>query len=346
VDPDTYDGCAAGITCSPQRRPSVSHLFAVLPGQDSADVANRPRFRTLEIDVDVLRTEWGQADRTLLLGALVFSVLFHVFVGAHKLWLVLRSMGVAISYLDTVRLRLGEGPLRAAVPLKVGDAMTVAWLWRHERMPLGAAAGAIVFDRGLNFVGASFWLLAGLLLMPSLTHDYPMLILGTLLAGYLLFMFCTPLHDCIFEIAARIHVRVRTFAQALLGPWRNFTVGRKTLLLGYGIVFVLRPILVCYLLFSAYGVRPNMAHVLTFTSMAIFAGLVPGPLMGMGPREGVIVEMFSHYVPRGSSITLSVGILLSLFVYVVPFLIGAPWVPWFLEGLLHQKPRKPHERTA
>ena len=104
---------------------------------------------------------------------------------------------------------------------------------------------------------------------------------------------------------------------------------------------VLRPIIVCYLLFFAFGSPAAAARVLVYTAVAIFAGHLPGPLMGMGAREGALVSLASQEA-GGEEAALGIGLLLSLLVYVGPMLLGLPWVPSLLGGIM--KGREAAER--
>ncbi len=286
----------------------------------------------LQLHLADLREAWAAADHTLLALAVVFSVAWHVLVGAHKLKLVLGSMGAPMTYGDAVRLRLGEGPARMLLPVRGGELLTVVYFWRRQRLSLSEAAGALAFDRGLNFAGLLLWTLVGALLLPStgLGSGGAAAAVG---ACYLAFVFCPPLHDALMAAAARIHRRAGELARGALRPWRELSVGRKLALSAYGVVFVLRPLAVCWLLFAAHGVVVGLAQILTFGSLSVLAGTLPGPLMGIGPREGAVALLFAGLAPPGSGVPLAVGLLLSLSVHVLPFAAGAPWAPWLLRRI-------------
>jgi hypothetical protein len=63
----------------------------------------------------------------------------------------------------------------------------------------------------------------------------------------------------------------------------------------------------------------------------MLAGHTPGTFVGMGPREWALTEMFASSAPKG--IVLTVGLLLTLTVHIIPMLLGLPWVSWFLRRL-------------
>lgn len=279
-----------------------------------------------------LGRHFGAASLSLLAVAFVISSLFHVVLGPHKLWLVLRDMGADISLADTMRVVLGMGPLQLLLPLKGGVAVAVLYLWRHERMPLARAAGALSFDRGLNFAAIGIWLMIGVAAMPTVglvRHTEGLIVASAVL---LVMLLVRPIHDLIIAAARLLHPRLARVAEGVLVPWRALGIGRKLLFLAYSMVVVLRPFVVCGLLFRAYHQTPGLPEVLVYTAVAVFAGQLPGPLMGMGPREGALLELAGEGL-GGEAVVLSVGLLLSLCAYVGPMLLGLPWVPWLTRRL-------------
>jgi len=290
----------------------------------------------LEVDWRSLPQEWQRANKTPLAAALLLAVITHVALGAHRLWLILRCMGIEVALREVIALRLGEGPLRAMLPMKGGEFVTIAWFWRRMGLSLSSSAGALVFDRSLNVVGVSFWLLAGVLLTSAEDTGLHVIGVAALVGVYVVALFVTPAHDLAIAVAGRVHVRLGKIATGLLRPWREFSPGYKLFFLAYGVVYASRPIIIAALLFDAYDIHPQAGHLLTYTSLAIFAGLVPGPLLGIGPREGAMVGLFAAYA-ADSSVLLSVALLLSMSVHVIPFLMGAPWTPWLLYQVMRSR---------
>lgn len=281
---------------------------------------------------DRLLIEWNRAEKGILAAVIVLSAAFHVFVGAHKLWFVLRSMGLLITYRETLLVRLGAGPLRVFVPLKAGEFLNILYFWYHKRMPFGRASGASVFDRGLNLIGAAFWLMIGLVLLPETWPSaWRMPLIAGVIAAYLVLFFCTPLHGLLVRLARPVHPKVGRLVEGMLAPFREFSGPRKLVFTAYALVFQLRPLIVCYFLFRAYGVSLDPVRVLAYGSLAIFAAHVPGFIVGMGPREAVIVTMFASNAPAET--LLSIGLLLTFSVHVIPMLLGLPWMTWFLRHL-------------
>ncbi|MBI9077508.1 MAG: flippase-like domain-containing protein [Desulfatibacillum sp.] len=275
---------------------------------------------------------WQDASLFFLLGVLCFSVFVHVVLGADKLWRVLGASGFALPWPLVLKIRLGSGPLRVAMPVDMGEVLNIAFLRQTSKIPVADASGACLFDRGLNFLGSTFWLIAGLLLLPVRGEGLAPNILGIVGAGVLygVFVFATPAHTALIRMGYGIHTKVGDFIKGVLSPFSRCAPGRKILFLGYGIVFQARPLIVCYLLFMALGIHPPMDTFITFASLAVFAGHIP-TAAGIGPREAAVVLLFQGMAPAGA--LLAVGAAMSLFVHVLPMMAGVPWLPWFLRGI-------------
>ena len=65
---------------------------------------------------------------------------------------------------------------------------------------------------------------------------------------------------------------------------------------------------------------PSMQEFLTFGSVAVLMSNVPLTVAGIGPREAAIVALFSAYA--GEATLLSVGVLMSFSIHIVPAIIG------------------------
>jgi len=297
-----------------------------------------------KIDVGTLRAEWEKINGAALVITIVFSAAVHIFVGAHKLWRILSAMGVDITYGEVLKVRLGAGPIRLLAPLDAGELVNILYFCRHEKMPLGRASGAMVLDKGLNLIGITYWLLLGLILLPDVSSLQQIVLVAALGVSYIAFFFCVPLHNSFVRVATRLHPKVGRFTEGLLAPFREFAPVTKLYFLFYGVLFSLRPLVVCFLLFYMHGVRINAIQVLTGASIAIMAGHIPGTVVGMGPREWVISEVFSGVA--STEVILSVAIMMTLTVHVIPMIVGVPWVLWFIKKTTLRNQASEHRKTT
>jgi len=147
-----------------------------------------------------------------------------------------------------------------------------------------------------------------------------------------------PLRDLATKAAQRIHPKLGRLARGVLSAFEEFSPGRKIGFLGYGIVFQLRPLIVCYLLFLAFNPArmPSLQEFLAYGSVVVLMSNVPLTVAGIGPREAALTTLFATYA---SDVTLlSVGILMSFSIHVVPAILGIPFMFPLLRALAAASP--------
>lgn len=264
------------------------------------------------------RLDWG-----LFTGILVFSALWHTFVGADKWWRILRAQGADVGYWEVFRVRLGSDPIRVVAPLKAGELVNAVYFARMETLGFSRAAGSIVFDKALNFFGTVFWLYVGVAAMAQLPTA-GLLGLHSAMGLGVLVLFCVrPVREAAVALATRLHAKLGRLATGVLSAFEEFTPRQKVGFLLYGIVFQLRPLSVCGLLFLAVQPDrlPSIQEVLALGSVVVLMSNIPS-LAGIGPRETALMAMFADFA--GPTTLLSVGLLMSFAVQVFPALLGIP----------------------
>ena len=145
-----------------------------------------------------------------------------------------------------------------------------------------------------------------------------------------------PLRHLLVNFAGRIHRKIGSLARDVLCAFEEFTLAQKLGFLVYGIVFQLRPLAVCGLLFVAFQAErlPTLQELLGLGSVVVLMSNIPS-LGGIGPREAALVAVFSGYTDPAT--LLSIGLLMSFAVQVFPALLGIPMMFPLLEQLAEQK---------
>jgi hypothetical protein len=261
----------------------------------------------------------------LFAATLVFSALWHVFVGADKWWRVLRAQGADVGYWEVFRVRLGSDPIRFAAPMKAGEIVNAVYFARLKEFGFSRAAGSIVFDKSLNFFGTVFWLYVGIAAMAELpTAGY--LGLHTAMGLAVLIVICVrPVRQAATMLAAAIHPKLGRLAAGVLSAFEEFSPLKKIGFLLYGIVFQLRPLTVLGLLFVAFHPDriPSVQELLGLGSVVVLMSNIPS-LGGIGPREAALMTAFTGYADE--TVLLSVGLMMSFAVQVLPAFLGIPWM--------------------
>lgn len=270
-----------------------------------------------------------------------FSAAWHIFVGADKWYRILRAMGAPTTYKEVLWVRLAADPIRFASPLKLGEIIYAAYFARFEAFGFSRAAGSIAFDKALNFFGTLFWLYIGMVSLMSVPQAGHLALHTVVGLGLLALLVVRPLRDVLRIIAGKVHPKIGRLATGVLAAFDEFSATRKVGFLLYGIVFQLRPLIVCYLIFIAARPEhmPTFQEFLTYGSVAVLMSNVPFTVAGLGPREAALMKLFSGY--GSQTVLLSVGVLMSLSIQAIPALLGIPFMFPLLRSLSEQVVRPP-----
>jgi hypothetical protein len=244
-------------------------------------------------------------------------------------------MGADVPYWEVWRVRLGSDPIRFASPFKVGEVVNAIYFSRLEKFGFSRSAGSIAFDKALNFFGTLIWLYIGLTALSTqmVTMSNQILLHSAVGVAIIITLAVQPARELARRIAHKIHPKVGRLAAGILAAFEEFSFIQKIGFLLYGIIFQLRPIIVCYLLFLAFTPTqmPPIAEFLAFGSVAVLMSNVPLTVAGMGPREAAIMALFSQYAPQ--AMLLSIGVLMSISIHVVPAILGIPLMVSLLKSI-------------
>ena len=274
----------------------------------------------------------------------LISATIHILFGAYKWYLILEGIGCDTTYGEVLFVRMGSDPVRFIMPFKTGELSNIAYFWRVGKLPFARSASWILFDKALNIGGTFLWLVVGLLAvtiskaMGQVNVKY--VAIGSSLVVVSVLAFIVPMisrkaRNLLRGIAAALHKKLGRIVEELLSTFEGIRPGRKALLLVYGILFQLRPLIVCYLLIRAFGSHfsaiPSIPVVLAWGSVVVAFSNVPSTLWGMGPRETALVGLFGGYAP--DAVLISIGLLMAISIHVVPAFFGLPVLENFLATL-------------
>ena len=278
-----------------------------------------------EIRLEKMCEQFRRVNWEILIGTLVFSVLWHVFVGADKWWRILRSAGAPVRYWEVFRVRLGSDPIRFATPMKAGEVVNAAYFGRLEALGFSRAAGSVLFDKALNLFGAVFWLYVGFAALAQMPTSWELAVHTAVGAMVLVLISVRPVRRAATSLAGAIHPKVGRLAAGVLSAFEEFSPARKIGFLLYGIIFQLRPLAVCALLLIAFqpdtARLPSLQQFLAYGSVVVLMSNVPS-MGGIGPREYALVEMFKGCADYETLLT--VGLSMSFAVQVLPAILGIP----------------------
>jgi hypothetical protein len=275
------------------------------------------------VRLDSVRLRIANAHWGILVATMAGSALWHMFVGADKWWRILRGLGADVGYWRVFRVRLGSDPLRFALPFKSGELVNALYFGQRG-MGFSRAAGSIAFDKALNFFGTVFWLYVGLAVIAA-TPSAGYLSVHTAVGAAVLVLLWVPAARHIpARMAGLLHPKLGRVASEVLSAFEEFSPWQKIGYLLYGIVFQLRPLAVCALLFIAFHPEhlPSIQEFLAYGSIVVLMSNIPLTVAGIGPRETTLALLFVDFADQAS--LFSIGLMMSFSIHVIPAIVGIP----------------------
>jgi uncharacterized membrane protein YbhN (UPF0104 family) len=250
-----------------------------------------------------------------LLAATLLTLLLPT-IHAWRFRAVLVATGYPVSKRRAFDLTMATWPISAITPSKSGDLLKAYYL--RQEVPAAVTLGGVLAERvidvaawgGLALIGAISFGQLGVLAFSAV-------ILGSVLAFFVLAPWAKrlPLKRSWLD---RVDLLLASTAALSRSP------RALALMVGLTLVNCLLTILVTAILFDAVGARVPLLFTLAGLPPAMFAGLVPFTIAGMGTRDSVLIMLFADYASTAQS--LSVGILYAFFFRWLLSLLGLPFL--------------------
>jgi len=255
------------------------------------------------------------SDPLWLVIALLLS-LSVVAVVAKRWQTLLKILGYDLRYKESLYLILGALPLTSITLAKTGDVIKAYYL--KDKVPPSKTIGAVVVERTFDILSLTLLSLIGMLFCQRYElASIAFIILVCIVVIFILahFTFRLPIKNSWNE---RI--------QNLLLPLRLLT-GHKTsfcFVFFYSLLIWFISIVQTMTFFYAVGTNVPLLFTVANIPIAIFIGLIPITLGGMGTRDAAIIFLFSEFTTPEN--LFGVGILFSIFRYWLLSLIGIPFM--------------------
>jgi hypothetical protein len=207
---------------------------------------------------------------------------------------------------EALRQTLAASASNLVVPGKLGDVIKSAMLARLADVPLRLRVGLVVVERGLDVVALlSLWTMGGAIVRLGSG--------GVALCAFVL----------VIAVIAAAAVSTRTPLRSIVTPARLVGAGGMSLLLWALHLGQIQALIL------AAGVDASWLTAMARVPAAIFAGLVPVSLWGVGTRDAALIALYTDVAT--ASTMAAVGILTASR-YLLPGLVGVPFVLSYLSG--------------
>lgn len=233
-------------------------------------------------------------------------------------------MGEELRYSDAFGTILASSSLSVVLPSKGGDLAKGYFLARHVSADLKTCFAAVIFERVMDVAALVLIMFAGLALIGD---DRP--ILAGVWLGGLIILGCAAAY-----LAVHLLGQAAAWARRLL-EWipkvADFLVASRSYvrdlarsgkffpLLGCSLALWLVTAAQFYCLFKTLGYQGPGMTILAYVPAAIFIGLLPVTIAGVGTRDVALIFLFAPWAPT----ELAVGVgLLSHLRYLLPGIAG------------------------
>lgn len=199
------------------------------------------------------------------------------------------------------------------LPAGVGvDSARLAMLWQAN-IPISNALASIALDRLSGIAAILALTIVGLPFVPALVPEgAAVIVFGVILAGALATT-CLLHMDRIPSIRQRRIGRLHTIAGFVRTIRLSLLTRYFLLALGYAALIHLMSIVAVLLVAEAFGHSLGLWPLLTISSLALFASMLPISFNGWGVREGaLVIGLSTLHIPRETALLISLvyGVLL------------------------------------
>jgi len=241
-------------------------------------------------------------------------ILTYPILGALRWKIVLNSMGFNLDFFEAFKIVMGAWPLSSVTPSKAGDLIRANPI--KHLIPVSKTAGSILIERVFDVL-----LLLILALIGGIIYKNIIVILimtAGIIAVVLFFILAKYIHKIKLPIKEKYKEKIDNIfysAKTLVKNPKQF--GQVTLIT---LLNWLGTFLQVYFLYLALGINVSFIFICLTLPIALFVGILPLTIAGMGTRDSAIVYLFSNVAPAGTN--LSLGILYSIFGYWIIAIFG------------------------
>lgn len=266
-------------------------------------------------------------DRTAVLGSLatiplwawiaslLLTLSFPV-LSAFRWHYTLKALGHHVPVTRCLKIILGTSPISAIAPSKAGDLLKALSL--RGEIGILEVGGTVLAERALDvLVLAALALVGGIIIGNVLVTRLAGAIIGAGIAGLLLLPFLVasirkP------KWRERLERLIRVFHALRAQPSKAIAV------LALTVLNWLASIAQTHVLLLAVGAHPPLWLTVAVLPIAIFIGLIPITIGGMGTRDAALVTLLASAATAPQA--LSVGLLYSFFGYWLLAVLGLPFM--------------------
>jgi len=268
---------------------------------------------------NILRVLSGADPEYLALSLLPFSL--SILLTAKRWQNILLAMGYPINYIRCFNVLMAAFPLTSITPSKSGDLIRAYYL--KSEIPITKVMGSVLTERLFDMSILVCFSLIGMAFFERYEFASAVFCIFILITLAILVLY----RGVNLPLKKSWNTKIQNIALSL-----RLLIKNKSLLFSvasYSAVIWGLAVVQTVMLFYALNIHVPLIFVAGNIPIAIFVGLIPVSLGGMGTRDAAIIFLFSDYA--SASQLLGVGILFSLFRYWLLSLSGIPFMKKMLK---------------
>ena len=252
-----------------------------------------------------------------LLIALLLMIIGILFIA--KRWqIILETIGYNLQYKECFNLIMAAFPLVSITPSKSGDVIKAYYL--KDKIPASKTIGSVITERIFDVLTLVLFFLLGM----TFCKKYESAGIAFLIFTFIIALFLLARASCKFHLPIKSSWNEKV--QNVILATRLVTEDKRafSIILSYSLLIWFVSIVQTLLFFYAVDIKVPLLFTMANIPIAIFIGLIPVTLGGMGTRDAAIIFLFSGYATQSQ--LLGVGILFSVFRYWLLSLMGLPFM--------------------
>lgn len=250
------------------------------------------------------------------LGVSLFPLILSLYFMTRRWKMFLSAMGFAIPLRQCFNVLMATFPLTAVTPSKAGDFVRAYYL--KDEIPVTRTVGSVLSEKVFDVV-----VLIAFSLLGTIYYQRYELIWLFFISLALVSLFVLVLQRGLsLPISSSWNDRIDNIALSMRSLLDNRILFLKTAL--YSIIIWTLAMLQILMFFYALDIDMDLLYLFANMPIAIFIGMLPVSIGGMGTRDAAIIFLFSGY--GAVSELFAIGILFSLFRYWLLSIIGLPFM--------------------
>jgi len=230
--------------------------------------------------------------------------------------MLLSAMGFAVPLRKCFKVLMATYPFTVITPSKAGDLVRAYYL--RDEIPVTLTVGSVLTEKVFDIVVLTAFALSGAIYF----QRYELTWLSFIFLGLVSLFIFVIRRDLSLPVGSSWNSRINNIVLAMRNLLDNRVLFVKIVI--DSIVIWALAILQILMLFYALGIDVALLYLFANLPIAIFIGMLPVSISGMGTRDAAIIFLFSDY--GTVSELLAVGILFSLFRYWLLSVIGLPFM--------------------